>query len=141
MFPRIVLDTCVLVAGLRSDRGASHRLLCAIGTQSFGLCLSVPLVFEYESVTKRQSRALGLTHAEIDDVIDYLCSVAELHTVHFLWRPVLRDVADDFVLELAVEAGCDAIVTNNVSDFAGADLFGIDILTPAAFLRKIGDLS
>ena|SRR5690349_14490101 len=138
MVPSIVLDTNVLIAGLRSRNGASFQLLSLIGESAFELNVSVPLVLEYEEVAKRESRALGLTHAEIDDVLDYLCAVATHREIYFLWRPVLRDAADDMVLEVAVEAGCDIVVTHNVRDFVGAERFGVRALTPGEFLQRIG---
>lgn len=138
MRPSIVLDTNVLVSALRSRLGASFQVLSLVGTGQFELNVSVPLVFEYEDVAKRHARSLGLTHAEVDDVIDYLCSVAQHRHIHFLWRPVLRDPHDDMVLELAVEAACDFIVTHNVGDFGGADRFGLRVLRPGEFLRRIG---
>ena len=58
--------------------------------------------------------------------------------VFYLWRPVLKDPKDDMVLEVAVAAGCSHIVTFNTRDFAGADRFGIKIVTPQTFLAKIG---
>ena len=138
MRPSIVLDTNVLIAGLRSRNGASFQLLSLVGESAFELNVSVPLVLEYEEVAKRESRALGLTHAEVDDVLDYLCAVATHREIYFLWRPVLRDAADDMVLEVAVEAGCDVVVTHNVRDFAGAERFGVRALTPGEFLKRIG---
>ena len=134
-----VLDTNVLVAGLRSRRGASFQLLQLVGaSDAFHICLSVPLVLEYEAVVKRQARELGLKLGEVDSVLDYLCSVAAMHEVFFLWRPVLRDPRDDFVLELAVSAGCETIVTFNQRDFAGAEAFGIGIERPREFMKRIG---
>ena len=138
MVPSIVLDTNVLIAGLRSRNGASFQVLSLVGESAFELNVSVPLVLEYEEVAKREARALGLTHAEIDDVLDYLCAVATHREIYFLWRPVLRDAADDMVLEVAVEAGCDIVVTHNVRDFVGAERFGVRALTPGEFLKRIG---
>jgi predicted nucleic acid-binding protein len=54
-----------------------------------------------------------------------------------MWRPTLRDPSDEFVLELAVAAECEAIVTHNVKDFRGAASFGIRVITPAAFLISL----
>jgi hypothetical protein len=62
------------------------------------------LVLEYEEVAKRQLYALGLSSDEVDDIIDYICSVPNRRRIFFLWRPYLKDPKDDMVLELAVEA-------------------------------------
>ena len=136
---QIVVDTNVLYAGLRSRRGASHRLLREIGRHaSFRIHLSVPLVLEYEEIAKRHARTLGLTHRDIDDVLDYLCSVAGLHDIFYLWRPFLPDPEDDMLLELAVEAGCQRIVTFNQRDFRGIEQFALRAVTPQEFLQEIG---
>lgn len=138
MVKRVVLDTNVLVSALRSRRGASHRVLLAVAGGKVEIALSVPLVLEYEDAAKRTAREVGLSSQDVDDVLDYLCSVAHLQAIHFLWRPVLRDVRDDHVLELAVEAGCDVIVTHNLKDFAGSERFGVRVATPQEFMRSIG---
>ena len=139
---QIVLDTNVFYAALRSRRSASHRLLQEIGrNDAFRIHLSVPLVLEYEETAKRNARALGLTHADIDDILDYLCSVAGLHTIFYLWRPYLPDPVDDMLLELAVEAGCQRIVTFNKRDFRGSEQFGVGAVTPQELLREIGVVS
>lgn len=53
----------------------------------------------------------------------------------------MPDPADDFILELAVESQCDYIITFNVRDFAGAENFGVEVITPKEFLRKLGEIS
>jgi predicted nucleic acid-binding protein len=136
---QIVVDTNVVYAGLRSQFGASHRLLREVGCNpSFRIHLSVPLLLEYEEIAKRHSRELGLTHHDVDDILDYLCSVAGLHDIFYLWRPYLSDADDDMLLELAVEAGCNRIVTFNVRDFQGIERFGLQAVTPNDFLMEIG---
>lgn len=141
MSQRIVIDTCVLISALRSSRGASHRLVMMLGGSEFEPALSVPLVLEYEDVAKRMSDVTGLSDTDIDDLLDYVCSVSHLQEIHFLWRPVLRDARDDHVLELAVEAGCQLIVTHNIRDFDGSEHFGVEALTPREFLERIGGTS
>jgi putative PIN family toxin of toxin-antitoxin system len=140
MKPGIVMDTNVLVSAIRSKRGASHRLLRLVGTDRFEVNLSVPLVFEYEEAGKRTAAELDLPLELVDDIVDYLCAVSAHRKIHFLWRPYLRDVDDDFILELAVESRCDAIVTYNKKDFEGVERFGLRVLTPKEFLEEIGDL-
>lgn len=137
----VILDTNVLIAGLRSRRGASFALLERLGAGDFEISISVPLVLEYEAVARRQSRELGLTHDEIDTVLDFLCSVAHHRQIFFLWRPFLRDANDDMVLEVAVEARCTYIVTFNLRDFAGIEQFGLRAVTPAQFLALLGGSS
>ncbi len=138
MTPRVVLDTNVLVAALRSNRGASFRLLSEIGSARFEVCLSVPLMLEYETVLFRHARTLGLSRTDIGDVLDYICSVAHRQEIFFLWRPQLRDLADDMVLELAVAAGCQFIVSFNTRDFGSTRAFSLRVLTPREFLQTIG---
>jgi len=139
MVPRIVMDTNVLVAGLRSRNGASFRLLTLVDARKFELAVSVPMVLEYEAASKRQLRTPGLSASHVDAVIDYLCRVASHHKIYYLWRPFLRDPKDDMVLELAVGSDSRFIVTHNTRDFAGAGQFGVRVLTPREFLREIGE--
>lgn len=139
MKPRVVLDTNVIVSAFRSRRGASYRLLELADTGVYKLCLSVPLVVEYEAVAKRLiSSELAVSETVIDDILDYLCAIGERHDIFFLWRPHLRDPKDDMVLELAVSADCDQIVTYNERDFVGAEQFGITTITPRLFLASLG---
>jgi predicted nucleic acid-binding protein len=134
---RVVLDSSVLVAGFRSRRGASFRLLELLRAGRFEIALSVPLALEYEAVLVRHAKALGLRPVEAEGLVDYLCGVAHRQEIHFLWRPALTDARDEFLLELAVAARCEAIVTHNIRDFSGASRFETRVLTPAAFLTQL----
>ncbi len=132
-----MLDTNVIVAALRSRRGASAAVLLAVGTGQFQFCISVPLLFEYESAVKRPASGVRLPVEALDDILDYLASIGRQQAIYFLWRPVLPDPADDHVLEVAVAGGCDAIVTYNRRDFRGAERFGVRVVSPAEFLREL----
>jgi predicted nucleic acid-binding protein len=131
---KVVLDTNVLVAAARSRHGASFRLLRMVGPGApFQLAISVPLILEYEMALKRST---GLSEKDAEIIVDYLCRVADRRRIHFLWRPFLRDAADEMVLEVAVEAEAEVIVTHNVRDFEGVEeRFGIRVLNPGAFLE------
>jgi putative PIN family toxin of toxin-antitoxin system len=133
---RVVLDTNVVVSGMRSREGASYRLLLELGGDSrFGISISVPLAMEYEMALRRVP---GLKRADAERVVDFLCEVGDKREIYFLWRPLLRDPKDEMVLEVAVEAQADAIVTHNVRDFKGVEEgFGIRILTPGVFLLEL----
>ena len=136
--PEVVLDTNVLVAGLRSRRGASSLLLSLVGKGRFNTNLSVPLLLEYEDVLFRPELGLAMASDAIESILDYHCAVARKHPIFFLWRPFLRDPKDDMVLELAVKAECHYVITFNTKDFAGIEQFGLVALSPADFLRRIG---
>jgi putative PIN family toxin of toxin-antitoxin system len=138
--PQIVLDTNVIIAAQRSQRGASAKLMSLIGTDRFEFHLSVPLVLEYEEVLLRQRVSLGLSPEDVTDLVDALCALGQHHKIYFLWRPYLRDAKDELVLDLAVAAECDYIVTHNLKDFVGTEKFGIRVLAPKTFLGEIGEL-
>lgn len=108
-----------------------------VGTGRFETVVSVPLVLECEAVLRRQVSAIGLTVLETDTVLDYICSVSSRREVYFLWRPVLSDPSDECILEVAVKADCDAIVTHNVDDFGGVERFGLEVLRPSEFLKRV----
>jgi putative PIN family toxin of toxin-antitoxin system len=133
----VVLDTNVLVSGLRSRRSASHEILRRLGAATFEIAISVALVLEYEEILTRLKNELDLSHRDIGDFLDYVCSVSRHQSTFYLWRPTLRDPDGELVLEVAVAARCDGIVTHNTRDFAGASQFGLGIWTPGEFLRRV----
>jgi putative PIN family toxin of toxin-antitoxin system len=137
---RLVLDTDVLVAAFRSERGASRKLLVAALDERFVLLASTALWLEYEAVLTRplQLTAMRLSAAEVRDVLAALAVVAESVPIHFLWRPVLADADDEHVLDLAMNGRADMLVTFNQDDFMEASkTFQIEIVTPAAALRQL----
>ena len=132
--PHIVIDTNVMVTGLRSRRGSAFRLLTLVGTGRFDIHLSVPLVLEYEEVLLRELPHLQVPRTVVEEVLDFHCTVATRHQIFFLWRPYLPDPSDDMLLELAVAARCDFIVTYNVRDFASVEQFALQAIEPGTFL-------
>ena len=138
----VVIDTNVLVSALKSKRGASFKLLTLIRQNKFDINLSVPLILEYEDVAKRLIGGTALNEEDINDILDYICSVSNRREIFYLWRPFLKDPKDDMVLELAVTSNCDMIVTYNKKDFKGVEeYFGIRLLTPKELLLEIGEIS
>ena len=132
-----MLDTSVLVAALSSHRGASFLLLSQVGTGAFDVAVSAPLALEYEDVLIRDLSGVGFKQEDVRDIVDYICRVAVCQQIFFLWRPVLRDPGDDMALELAVAAGCEAIITHNVRDFDRARPFGVRALSPGTFVNEL----
>lgn len=138
---RAVLDSNVIVAGFRSRRAASFRLLELLRAERFEIAMSVPLALEYEAELIRHASLLGWRRADAEGLVDYLCAVAHRQEIHFLWRPTLTDPKDEFVLELAVAAECEALVTHNTRDFAGASGFAVRVVLPSEFLSMVEQTS
>jgi putative PIN family toxin of toxin-antitoxin system len=138
---RLVLDMNVIVAGLRSPEGASAALIERALDQAFVPVLSIALALEYEDVAMDPVQRIvsGLDEDEVRTVISAICAVSEPVESHFLWRPQLRDPADEMVLEAAINGQAEAIVTFNRRDFGAAPArFGIEVWAPRDALKKVG---
>jgi len=135
-----VLDTDVLVAALRSDAGASRRVLEAARARRFKLLLSVPLMLEYESVLTRPENlaASGASREDVSAVLDELASIGKRVELMIRTRPVLSDPNDEMVLETAINGRADAIVTFNERDFRPvASRFRCLVVRPGEIVRTL----
>ena len=129
-----------MVAAIRSDSGASRRLLEAALGRQFVMLASTSLMFEYEAVMTRAEHlaASGLSEADVGRLLDAVAAVVVPVRLSFSWRPQLRDPDDDMVLEAAVNGGADAIATFNEKHFVeGSKLFSLQVLRPGAVLRQL----
>ena len=114
---KIVMDTDTIVAALRSPAGASAEILRCARRGELLLAASVSLFMEYEAVCLRpeHAQAAGLNTRQVGVFLDGLAQLVEPVEVHFLWRPQLRDPADELVLEAAVNGSATALVTCSTS--------------------------
>jgi putative PIN family toxin of toxin-antitoxin system len=137
---RLVLDTDVIVASVRSQGGASAALVVLLLGCEATMLLSVALAFEYEMTCTRAEHLLAAQASEADvrRLLDAIIDVVEPVEVHYQWRPQLSDAGDEMVLEAAVNGRADAIVTFNRADYGTAPgRFGIEVITPAEALRRL----
>ena len=137
---RLVLDTNVVVTGMRSPTDASAALLMAARRGEIAMLANVALALEYEATCRRAEHAVaaGLKPAQFATFIDAVIAMVEPVESHFLWRPQLRDPADELMLEAAVNGQAGAIVTFNEQDFGEVPMqFGVQVLTPVNGLRRI----
>lgn len=136
---KLVLDTNVLVAGVRSRTGASNPLLIAGFRRRFVWCCSVPLFYEYEDVLNRAEFLLdaGVTRTMAQKFLSAVSHAVVPVEVNYRWRPQLGDPDDEMVLEAAINCRAD-IVTHNARDFGDVPVrFGLSVLSPAEALRRI----
>ena len=134
---RVVLDTNVVVAGLRSSSGASYLLLAALRARRFIAAVSNPLCLEYLDVLSRPDLVPVLAAEGAEAWLDGFLVLCQCCHVSFLFRPTLADADDDRVLEAALAGQASYIVTHNVTDFAAATGLGITPVTPGEFLAML----
>ena len=138
---RVVFDTNVLAAALRSKSGASYQLISLLFANKFKIALSLPLYMEYLDVLPRPAvKPAGISDADILDFVDEILLQAQTQNIYFLWRPWLKDEKDDMILELAIATQADYIVTFNLKDFRNIELFGIEAIAPKDFLNLVRNL-
>jgi predicted nucleic acid-binding protein len=128
-----------MVAALRSNLGASNRLLAAGLKRRYALLVSVPLMMEYQAVLVRQEHldAARISASDAGEILAAIASVAEPVRLAYLWRPMLKDPDDEMVLETAVNGGADYLCTLNTRDFIPANRFGISVVNPGKALSLV----
>jgi putative PIN family toxin of toxin-antitoxin system len=136
---KVVLDTSVVVSGLRTRLGAANAVLRLVAERRLVALATPPLFLEYEDVLKRPEHQLvhGLAPASVDAFLAEMAALICPVEVHFQWRPQSPDPNDEMVIEAAINGHADALVTFNAADFAkAAQRFGVLVLSPAELLRK-----
>jgi putative PIN family toxin of toxin-antitoxin system len=136
---RVVIDTSVLVAALRSNRGAAAELIRLVISRKSSVLMDYKLIREYRDVALRSRHILASdkTAEETEAIITALEAVATPVMVHVQHRPMSRDADDNMVLDVAINGHANVLSTNNVKDFTPQDRrFGIRVLTPREFLME-----
>ena len=136
---RLVLDTNVIVAAFRSRRGASNALLRLVDGRRVTILCSTALFLEYEAVLSRPRTHAFTGHSlnDVGGIMRALAALCEPVDISFRVRPLLRDPDDEMVLEVALNAPTDAIVTHNVRDFAPARAMGVEIAVPGEIIGRL----
>lgn len=125
---------------MRSPGGASAALLRLLdeGHGRFGLSVALALEYESKCCLAAHYEAAGIGREDAEVFVTYLISRADPVSIHYHWRPLLRDPGDEMVLEAAVNWGADGLVSFNHRDFGGAPgRFGIELLTPGLALQRL----
>ncbi|MDB9374874.1 putative toxin-antitoxin system toxin component, PIN family [Nodularia sphaerocarpa] len=137
---KIVVDTSVFISALISSQGSSRELIRRCLKGEYQPLMGNALFSEYESVIQRAEiiAKCPLTSEEISALLASLISVSKWIYIYYLWRPNLKDEADNHLIELAVAGNAQIIATNNVKDFHNAELLfpNLSILKPEAVIRS-----
>jgi putative PIN family toxin of toxin-antitoxin system len=131
---RIVLDTNVLVSGLLNPAGPPGRILDLVLSGDLELAVDDRILVEYGTVLRRSR--FGFDEADIVALLDYIGSTS-YHVQAPLLDVRLPDAADVALLEIAVAAAANSLVTGNTRHFAGAPARTRPrIESPADFVRR-----
>lgn len=137
---KIVVDTSVFISALISSQGLSRELIRRCLKGEYQPLMGNALFCEYESVIQREEiiAKCPLTTEEISALLASLMSVSEWIYIYYLWRPNLKDEADNHLIELAVAGNAQIIATHNVKDFQNAELLfpNLSILKPEEIIRS-----
>ena len=130
----VVIDTNVLVSALLGQGGMSRRVVRACLAGELQPVLGPALLAEYEDVFSRASlwKHALVSLAEREAVLDAFLSKCRWVEVFFAWRPNLPDEADNHLIELALAAQAEEIITKNLRDLTRGELKfpSVRILTP-----------
>lgn len=135
----IVVDTSIMISALIGQEGPSREVLrkCLIGI--YKPLMSNTLFTEYEDVVSRQRiiDLCPLNDKEKRKLLNAFYKQCRWTSIHYLWRPNVKDEGDNFLIELAVAGNATHIVTNNINDFKDTELNfpNLEILQPEHLLR------
>jgi uncharacterized protein len=136
----VVVDTNVFISAVMSRNGAARQVIRLCLKGSITPLMGNALFSEFEDVCARDTLfdPKFISRADRDLLLDAFLSCCRWVPIYFLWRPNLRDEADNHVLELAVADNATCIVTANKRDFMKPEMNfpGIDILNPVEFLKR-----
>jgi putative PIN family toxin of toxin-antitoxin system len=140
MTTKIVVDTSVFISALIGSSGSSREIIRYSLQGQFSPLMGNALFCEYESVTGRDSvlAQCPLTQADVLTLTQAFMSVCIWIDIFYLWRPNLKDEADNHLIELAIAGNADVLVTNNLKDFRSAELSfpHLTILSPTELIRR-----
>jgi len=131
----VVIDTSVFVSALLSDGNASRQVLRLCLRGELRPLIGNALFAEYESLIGWEHifEKTPLSFDQRQDFLNDFLSVCKWVNIYYLWRPNLRDEADNHLIELAVAGGATTIITDNVRDFKGSELVFSEININTAY--------
>lgn len=137
---RVVIDTDVIVSGTLTPEGHPGHILAAWRDGHFLLVISEEIIAEIKEVLNRpriRENYRHLTRATIGRLINLLRQHSILVSGVLNLKVVERDPDDDKIIVAAVEGDADIIVSGDNDLLALKVYRGIEIVTPAEFIKLI----
>lgn len=132
---RIVADTNVLVSAAAFPRGVPARVVLLAGEGHLRLFVSPFILSEMADVLARPK--IGFSPEQIQAALDAVKEVATMVQPKVRVDIIARENSDNRILECALAAEADALVTGNMKDIRPLGKFrNIEILTPREFLDR-----
>jgi len=135
---KVVVDTNIFVSAIMGAQSASRQIIRLCLQGELQPLMGNALLAEYEDVCSRAGLFddFILSPADRNALLDAFLASCFWTPIYYLWRPNLRDEADNHVIELAVAGGAQTIITANIRDFARPALAfpGLNVCTAGSFL-------
>lgn len=133
---KVVVDTNVFVSSFLNPQGVPRRVIDLWKAGRVTLCLSTPIIAEYAEVLSRFGLAEG---PELKELLDLFA--ARMHVI-FTPKPprialVPEDPADEKVIECAIAADAEFLISGDKHLLTIGTHDSIVILTPVSFLDRM----
>ena len=134
---RVTFDTNILVSAFVFPNGRARQVLHNIRSERDSMFISYPIINELLRVLANK---FGRANAELEEVRGFIIEFGHLVTpVQTL--AVLADEPDNRILECALAADADVIVTGDRAVLALGRIGNTRIITLAEYLRGVDNLS
>jgi putative PIN family toxin of toxin-antitoxin system len=132
---RAVIDTNVVFEGLTKQGGLAGGIIDAWLADLFQAYASNALAYEYADVLSR--KLSEKRWQQLQPVLGALLNKVYFVEIHYSWRPISPDPADDHIIDCAMNVNA-IIVTSNIRDFQKAKrMLGVNIMSPLEFVTEL----
>ena len=135
---KVVFDTNVIVSAALYEQSLPALLLSLGLEDKLNFFVSPALLNEYEAVLKRPR--FKFEHKEITELLEKINQKAVMVTPKKELKILRTDESDNQILECALKAKADFIITGNRRHFPFEEFKGSKIVTPREFINKISAL-
>ena len=135
---RVVFDTNIVVSAVLYEKSLP-ALLVSLGLEDkVRFFVSPALLNEYEAVLKRPRFKLG--QRQITQLMGKINRKASIVIPTKRLKVLKTDEPDNRILECAIKAKADFIITGNKRHFPFEEFKGSKIVTPREFINSISEL-